>query len=165
MSSKVFFITGTSTGFGKEYVNIALKNGHKVVATARNSSKLKFDGATDDNLLLADLDVTKQQSIDATFEAALKKFGRIDVVCNNAGYGLAGEFESLKEEQIRAQMETNFFGLIDVTRKALETMRDQKPSGGVIQQVTSIGGQRGVPFFSICMSSFAFLHDSVTANR
>jgi NADP-dependent 3-hydroxy acid dehydrogenase YdfG len=150
MSPKVFLITGTSTGFGNDYVNIALKNGDKVVATARNSSNLKFEGATDDNLLLQDLDVTDKKSIDTAFAAALKKFGRIDVVCNNAGYGLAGEFESLKDEQIRKQMEVNVFGLMDVTRKAMETMREQKPSGGVIQQVTSIGGQRGVPLFSIC---------------
>lgn len=79
----------------------------------------------------------------------MKKFGRIDVVCNNAGYGLAGCFEELTSEQIRTQMEVNFFGLIDVTRIALETLREkQKPQGGLIQQVTSIGGQRGVPFFS-----------------
>lgn len=152
MSSKVFFITGTSTGFGHDYVNIALKNGHKVVATARNSSKLEFDGASDSNLLLQDLNVIDKASIDAAFAAALKKFGRIDIVCNNAGFGLAGEFESLKDEQIRKQMEVNFFGLIDVTRKAMETLRDQKPSGGIIQQITSIAGQKGTPLFSICNS-------------
>lgn len=74
----------------------------------------------------------------------------------SAGYGLAGEFESLSDSQIRTQMEVNFFGLLDVTRKALETMRAQKPTGGVIQQITSIGGQRGVPLFSIyCASKWA----------
>lgn len=89
--------------------------------------------------------MTKKDSINAAFAAALDKFGRVDVVCNNAGYGLAGAFESLSEQQIRTQMEVNFFGLIDVTRRAMEIMRDeQKPAGGLIQQVTSIGGQRGV---------------------
>ena len=83
-------------------------------------------------------------------------FGRVDVVVNNAGYGLSGEFESLSEPEIRKQMEVNFFGLIDVTRTAMDTMRNQKPQGGVIQQVTSIGGQRGVPTFSIyCASKWA----------
>jgi NAD(P)-dependent dehydrogenase (short-subunit alcohol dehydrogenase family) len=150
MSSKVFLITGTSTGFGKDYVEVCLAKGHKVAATARKSSALSFNGGSDQNLLLVDLDVTEKKSVDAAFQAALKKFGRVDVVCNNAGYGLAGEFESLKDEQIRKQMEVNFFGLLDVTRKAMEVLRDQKPSGGIIQQVTSIVGQTGVPTFSIC---------------
>jgi NAD(P)-dependent dehydrogenase (short-subunit alcohol dehydrogenase family) len=142
MAPRVFLITGTSTGFGEELVKVVLKNGDHVVATARNSSKLSFQGANDSNSLLVDLDVTKRESIDKAFEAALKKFNRIDVVVNNAGYGLNGPFETLSDKQIRQQMEINFFGLIDVTRKAMETMRELK-TGGVIQQVTSIGGQIG----------------------
>lgn len=153
MSSKVFLITGTSTGFGAELVEIALSSGSKVIATARNSSKLSFKNGNESSLLTYDLDVTSKDSINAAFAAGLKKFGRIDVVVNNAGYGLAGAFETLGDDQIRTQMEVNFFGLIDVTRKAIEVMRDQKPSGGLIQQVTSIGGQRGVPGFSICEST------------
>jgi NAD(P)-dependent dehydrogenase (short-subunit alcohol dehydrogenase family) len=150
MAPKVFLITGCSTGFGSELVEICLSKGEHVIATACNSSKLSFKGTNDSNSLLVDLDVISKKSIDAAFAAGLKKFGRIDVVVNNAGYGLSGPFETLSEEQIRQQMEVNFFGLMDVTRKAIEVMRDQKPSGGVIQQVTSIGGQRGVPGFSIC---------------
>lgn len=80
MAPQVFFITGTSTGFGNELVKKALKEGDKVVATARNSSKLKFDGATNENFLAVDLDVTDTASVDKAFDAALKKFGRIDVV-------------------------------------------------------------------------------------
>ncbi|THV85928.1 NAD(P)-binding protein [Aureobasidium pullulans] len=157
MSPKVFFVTGTSTGFGAEYVKKIIAEGDHAIATARNSSKLeKPEGATDKNYLAVDLDVTKKDSIDAALKKAIEKFGRLDVVVNNAGYGLAGEFESLSDDQIRKQMEVNFFGLIDVTRKALESMREQSPQGGVIQQVTSIGGQRGVPFFSIyCASKWA----------
>ncbi|KAJ4351072.1 hypothetical protein N0V95_004176 [Ascochyta clinopodiicola] len=155
MAPRVFLITGTSTGFGEELVKVVLKNGDHVVATARNSSKLKFDGANDSNSLLVDLDVTNKSSIDKAFEAAIKKFKRVDVVVNNAGYGLSGPFETLSDKQLRQQMEINFFGLIDVTRKALETMRDLK-TGGVIQQVTSVGGQIGVPSFSIyCASKWA----------
>jgi len=148
---RTFLITGTSTGFGNELVKVVLAKGDHVVATARNSSKLKFDNTNDSNFLAVDLDVTDRKSIDGAFAEATKKFKTIDVVVNNAGYGLSGEFESLSEKQIRTQMEINFFGLIDVTRKALEQMREQK-TGGVIQQVTSIGGQVGVPTFSICAS-------------
>ena len=91
------------------------------------------------------------------FDAALKTFDRIDVVVNNAGYGLSGEFESVSEAQSRKQMEVNFFGLLKCTRRAMKIMREHnKPSGGLIQQVTSIGGQRGVPLFSIyCASKWA----------
>jgi NAD(P)-dependent dehydrogenase (short-subunit alcohol dehydrogenase family) len=153
MAPRVFLVTGTSTGFGKEYVQEILAKGDYVAATARKSSSLSFEGSNDKNLLLVDLDVTSKDSIEKAFDATLKKFGRVDVVCNNAGYGLSGEFESLSDKQIRTQMEVNFFGLLDVTRKAMEVMREQQPSGGVIQQVTSIGGQRGVPTFSIYCAS------------
>ena len=156
MAPKVFLITGTSTGFGYELVKKVISSGDHVVATARNSSKLSFDGTSSSNYLAVDLDVTQQDSIHKAFEQALQHFGRIDVVVNNAGYGLAGEFESLSENQLRTQMEVNFFGLINVTRTALETMRSQKPQGGLIQQVTSIGGQVGVPGFSLyCASKWA----------
>lgn len=84
---------------------VILQKGDYVVATARKSSGLKFDGTNDKNFLAQDLDVTSKDSIDNAFAAAIKKFGRIDVVCNNAGYGLSGEFESLSEKQIRTQME------------------------------------------------------------
>lgn len=142
MPPRVFLITGTSTGFGSELVKVVLSKGDHVVATARNSSKLSFKDATSSNSLLVDLDVTKQDSIDKAFDAAVKKFKRVDVVVNNAGYGLSGPFETLSDSQMRKQMEINFFGLINVTRKAMETMRDLK-TGGVIQQITSIGGQVG----------------------
>lgn len=108
------------------------------------------------NYLALKLDVTKHGDIEDAFGKVLKKFNRVDVVVNNAGYGLGGPFEELSEDLARAQMEVNFFGLIAVTRKAMSVMRDQKPSGGLIQQVTSIGGQRGVPLFSIyCASKWA----------
>lgn len=98
--------------------------------------------------------MTLSRSVDAAFDAALKHFGRIDKVFNNAGYGLSGEFESLSEKQIRTQMEVNYFGLLNVTRKALATMREKNsPPGGRILQITSIGGQRGMPTFSIYNSS------------
>lgn len=154
---RVFLVTGTSTGFGYELVKKILAEGDIAVATARDSSKLKFDNISAKNFLAVDLDVTKKQSIDAAFDKALSQFKRVDVVVNNAGYGLSGAFETLGDSQLRTQMEVNFFGLLDVTRKALEVMREKNsPPGGLIQQVTSIGGQRGVPSFSIyCASKWA----------
>ena len=121
-------ITGTSTGFGYELVKKCLTEGDKVAATARNSSKLKFDDTSKENFLAVDCDVTDQKSIDNAFDKALSQFGRIDVVVNNAGYGLSGEFESLSDKQIRTQMEVNYFGLLNVTRKALEVMREKQVS-------------------------------------
>lgn len=153
---RIFLITGTSTGFGNFLVQEVLDKGDIAVATARNPETLSFSNATESNFLPLALDVTDKSSITKAFEATLAKFGRVDVVVNNAGYGLAGNFEELSDEQIKTQMDVNFFGLIDVTREAMKVMRDQKPSGGLIQQVTSIGGQRGVPFFSLyCASKWA----------
>ena len=140
---RVFLVTGTSTGFGKHLVDEVLDKGDIAVATARRPESLSFSGATEKNYLALKLDVTKDADIDAAFKIAVEKFGRVDVVVNNAGYGLSGPFEELSPEQIRTQMEVNFFGLAQVTRKAMEVMREQKPSGGLIQQITSIGGQRG----------------------
>lgn len=140
---RVFLITGTSTGFGANLVQEVLDRGDFAVATARKPDSLSFKGTSFHNYLAVKLDVTDPSNIQSAFAAALDKFGRIDVVVNNAGYGLAGPFEELSDTQIKTQMDVNFFGLIAVTRKAMEVMRDQKPSGGLIQQVTSIGGQRG----------------------
>lgn len=151
---RVFLVTGTSTGFGNELVKKIIAEGDIAVATARDSSKLKFDDISPQNFLAVDLDVTNKQSIDAAFDKALAQFKRVDVVVNNAGYGLSGAFETLSDQQLRTQMEVNLFGLLDVTRKALEVMRDtNSPPGGLIQQVTSIGGQTGVPSFSIYCAS------------
>ena len=152
MAPRVFLITGTSTGFGNELAKTVLQHGDYLVATARDSSKLRFTGANESNSLLVALDVTDLKSIDNAFAKALEKFGRLDVVVNNAGFGLGGEFESLSESEIRMQMDVNFFGVLNVTKKAMEAMREQNPSGGVIQQITSIGGQIGVPLCSICAS-------------
>ena len=153
---RVFLITGTSTGFGLHLVQEVLDHGDIAIATARNPSSLSFKNTSDKNYLATKLDVTDSSTITSTFDAAVKKFGRVDVVVNNAGYGLSGPFEELEDAQIKQQMDVNFFGLLAVTRKAMEIMRKQSPSGGLIQQVTSIGGQRGVPTFSIyCASKWA----------
>jgi NAD(P)-dependent dehydrogenase (short-subunit alcohol dehydrogenase family) len=156
MSKRVFFVTGTSSGFGQNLVQEILDNGDKVVATARDPTRLTFANATPANYLPLQLDVTDLASINSAFDKAVSTFGRIDVVVNNAGFGLCGPFEELEDSQIRQQMEVNFFGLIDVTRKAMQVLRQQKPSGGLIQQISSMAGQKGMPTFSIyCASKWA----------
>lgn len=154
---RVFLVTGTSTGFGYELVKKIIAAGDIAVATARDSSRLRFDKTSPDNFLAVDLDVTKKESIDNAFDRALSQFKRVDVVVNNAGYGLNGPFETVSDRQIRTQMEVNFFGLLDVTRQALGVMRERNsPPGGLIQQVTSIAAQRGEPNFSTyCASKWA----------
>ncbi|KAI4211922.1 MAG: hypothetical protein LQ351_005262 [Letrouitia transgressa] len=150
---RVFLITGTSTGFGQHLVQTVLDAGDIAVATARKPEGLSFRGTNAKNYLALKLDVTKKEDIENAFQKTLSQFGRVDVVVNNAGYGLSGPFEELDEAHVRMQMEVNFFGLIAVTKKAMEVLREQKPSGGLIQQITSIGGQRGVPTFSIYNAS------------
>ncbi|CZS93775.1 retinol dehydrogenase 8 [Rhynchosporium agropyri] len=153
---RVFFITGTSSGFGNHLVQEVLDKGDIAVATARKPETLKFKGTNDQNFLAVKLDVTKEADVESAFKSAIEQFKRVDVVVNNAGYGLSGVFEEVTDAQLRTQMEVNFFGLLNVTRKAMDVMRTQEPSGGLIQQVTSIGGQRGVPTFSIyCASKWA----------
>ena len=107
MAPRVFLITGTSTGFGEELVKVVLQKGDYVVATARNSSKLSFPDANDSNSLLVDLDVTKKDSIDKAFAAAVKKFKRVDVVVNNAGYehNLVGDARYANERHPRLDMD------------------------------------------------------------
>lgn len=107
---RVFFITGCSTGFGKFYCQEVLDRGDICVATARNPSSLSFSNTTSEDFLAVALEVTSKRSIEDAFAAALHQFSRIDVVVNNAGYGLSGCFEELPDEQIRQQMEVNYFG-------------------------------------------------------
>ena len=140
---RVFLITGTSTGFGANLVQEVLDKGDIAVATARSPSHLSFKNTSPKNYLAVKLDVTNPDDIINAFKTTIDTFGRVDVVVNNAGYGLSGPFEELSDKQIKTQMDVNFFGLIAVTRKALEVMREQKPCGGLVQQITSIGGQRG----------------------
>lgn len=150
---KVFLITGTSTGFGHDLVEEVLRQGDIAIATARKPASLQFDNTTASNYMALELDVTDPKSIKKAFAQVAQAFGRIDVVVNNAGYGLTGCFEEYTDEQIRKQMEVNFFGLLNVTREAVFMMRTQEPKGGVIQQTTSVGGQRGAACFSIYAAS------------
>jgi NAD(P)-dependent dehydrogenase (short-subunit alcohol dehydrogenase family) len=143
-SKPVWFITGCSTGFGRELAVILLKRGYRVVATARDKAKIAdiVAGREKNGLALA-LDVDKQNQIDAAVKAAEARFGRIDVLVNNAGYGYLAAIEEGEDADIRAMFETNFFGLAAMTRAVLPIMRAQK--SGAIVNISSIGGFIGFP--------------------
>lgn len=137
--SKVWFITGTSKGFGRVWAEAALERGDRVVATARNASTLDpLVRQYGEAVLPLALDVTDKAAIDAAVTSAVERFGRIDVAVNNAGYGLFGFVEEISEEEARAQLETNVFGALWVTQAVLPVMREQ--GSGHILQVSSIGG-------------------------
>ena len=143
-TAPVWFITGCSTGFGRETAKAVLERGWRVVATARDVSKVAdlVEGAGDRSLALA-LDVDDQASIEAAVKAAHDRFGRIDVLLNNAGYGYQSSVEEGDDAEIRAQFETNVFGLFALTRAVLPIMRAQKR--GHVLNVTSVGGLIGFP--------------------
>src|ERR1044072_1933712 len=124
--SKVWFSAGTSKGFGRVWAEAALGRGDRVVATARNADTLTpLAEAYGDLVLPLQLDVTDKAAIDAAVKQAHERFGRLDVVVNNAGYGLFGAIEELSEQQARDQIETNLFGPLWVTQAALPIMREQ----------------------------------------
>jgi len=144
MASKVWFITGTSKGFGRVWTQAALERGDKVAATARDVSTLSdLVGRYGDDLLPLALDVTDQDADHAAVAEAHDHFGQLDVVVNNAGYGLFGAVEEVTPEQARAQIETNLFGALWITQAALPYMREQR--AGHIIQISSIGGVNAFP--------------------
>jgi NAD(P)-dependent dehydrogenase (short-subunit alcohol dehydrogenase family) len=140
----VWLITGCSTGFGRELSTILLKRDYRVVVTARDKSKVDdIVAGHDKNGLALALDVDKQDQIDAAVKAAEARFGRIDVLVNNAGYGYLAAIEEGEEADIRAMFDTNFFGLAAMTRAVLPIMRAQK--SGAIVNISSMGGFIGFP--------------------
>jgi NAD(P)-dependent dehydrogenase (short-subunit alcohol dehydrogenase family) len=152
MAKKVWFITGSSRGFGRRWAEAALQRGDLVAATARDPSRLSGLVETcGDAVLPLQLDVTDQVAARDTVAQTHKTFGRLDVVVNNAGYGLAGELEEVSEKQARAQMETNFFGALWITQAVLPYIREQ--GSGHIVQVSSIGGICTYPGFSLYHAS------------
>lgn len=142
--TKNWFITGTSKGFGREWAEAALERGDRVAATARDVESLRpLVDRYGDAVLPLRLDVTdRAAAVDAVRRAAAE-FGSLDVLVNNAGYGHFGMVEELAEEEVRAQLETNFFGALWLTQAALPIMRRQ--GRGRIIQVTSEGGIRAFP--------------------
>lgn len=142
--SKVWFITGCSTGFGRELAKLVLALGHKAVVTARNPNDVQdivtgYAGAA----LALKLDVTKPAEVKAAVQQAQQKFGRIDVLVNNAGIGYFGAIEESEEEEVRRMFEINFFGLAQVTKEVLPLMRKQR--SGHIVNISSVGGLVAFP--------------------
>ena len=143
-ASPVWFITGCSTGFGRDLARLVLDRGWRCVVTARGQDRVADLAAiAPDRALALDLDVTDQFQIDAAVAAAAERFGRVDVLVNNAGYGYQSTAEEGEEAAIRAQFDTNVFGLFAMTRAVLPAMRAQ--GSGVIVNFTSVAGLIGFP--------------------
>ena len=149
---KTWFITGASSGFGRAFALYALAKGHNVIATARNISRLEsLVAQAPDRVLAQALDVDRPQDAQAAVDAAVARFGRIDVLINNAGYGLVGAMEETSEKELRAVMETNFFGAIAVIRAAMPILRAQR--AGAIVNISSMGGQMSAAGFGAYSAS------------
>lgn len=151
---RVWFITGASRGLGALMAEAALADGNAVVAAGRNAAAIVERLGESPALLPVALDVTSEAQAKAAVEAAVEKFGRIDVLINNAGFGLLAAVEESSDADVRRMYDTNVFGLLNVTRAVLPVMRKQR-SGHVIN-MSSIGGYRsGAGFGVYCSTKFA----------
>lgn len=140
-NQKIWFITGAARGLGVQLAKAALAAGHAVVATGRDPSKVAAAVGAHPDLLCVELDVTRFEQAQAAVAAAVAKFGRIDVLVNNAGNFYAGFFEELTMEQVRSQVETLLFGPMNVARAMLPTLRSQR--SGLLVNVSSVAGIAG----------------------
>ncbi|QIE29962.1 3-phenylpropionate-dihydrodiol/cinnamic acid-dihydrodiol dehydrogenase (plasmid) [Caballeronia sp. SBC1] len=145
-SKKVWLVTGAGRGMGVDIAKAALAAGHDVVATGRDLEKVRNAIGDHDNLLIASLDVTSPADADAAVKAAVQKFGRVDVLVNNAGNFYGGFFEELSAAQVRSQLETLLFGPMNVTRAVLPVMRKQR--SGLVVTISSTAGIAGLVFCS-----------------
>lgn len=149
---KVWFITGSSRGLGRSLTEAVLASGDKVAATARKPDELNdLVDKYKDQILPLKLDVTKNAQISKAVSDTVDHFGRIDVLVNNAGFGVTGAAEAFTEDQVRNQLETNLYAPIEITRAVLPYMREQ--CSGRILQISSIGGRIGNPGLSIYMAA------------
>jgi NAD(P)-dependent dehydrogenase (short-subunit alcohol dehydrogenase family) len=147
-SSKTLLITGASTGFGRALAAAALAGGHRVCATARKPESLaELAAEYPQSCIVHELDITKSQHCIDAVAATISAWGRLDILINNAGYGLVGALEEFTDEQIRRNVETNFFGTINMIRAALPHMRREK--SGVVVTITAIAGFCNEAGFSI----------------
>jgi NAD(P)-dependent dehydrogenase (short-subunit alcohol dehydrogenase family) len=153
MSDKnnVWFVTGAGRGMGVDIAKAALAAGHAVVATGRNPEKVASVLGAHDDLIVVALDVTDPASAEAAVQAGVDRFGRIDVLVNNAGNFNAGFFEELTPEEFRAQIETTFFGPVNVTRATLPVMRGQR--SGLVVTISSTAGIVGGEFLTAYAAS------------
>ncbi|HXL72438.1 MAG TPA: oxidoreductase [bacterium] len=147
-TSRVWLITGCSTGFGRVIAEQALAQGDQVIATARKADQIKdLEQQYSQTAKALTLDVTNKAEIEKAVQEGLKTFGRIDVLVNNAGYGLTGSIEEVSDKEIRDQFETNVFGLLNVTRAVLPILRKQ--GSGHILNISSLAGRLGIPTMGI----------------
>lgn len=163
--NKVWFITGSSRGFGRIWTEAALKRGDKVAATARSKKSLAdLEEKYGANVLTLELDVTRPDQVTAAVTRAFEHFGRLDVVLNNAGYSLVGTIEEAGADDVRKLYDTNIFGPLTVIQAALPFLRKQ--GGGHIIGVSSGLGQVTMPIIGYyCSSKWAFeaIHESLAA--
>jgi len=139
-ANKVWFITGASSGFGRAFAEHAIEQGFNVVVGARRTNKLQeIVDLAPERVLAVDLDVNNPEQVKDAVEATMKRFGTLDVLINNAGYGIVGAIEETSDQELRAQMETNFFGAVAMTRAFLPILRSQRR--GAIVNISSLGGQ------------------------
>jgi NAD(P)-dependent dehydrogenase (short-subunit alcohol dehydrogenase family) len=148
---RVWFITGAGRGMGVDIAKAAMAAGNAVVATGRNTERIRSVLGEADDLLVVKLDITDPANARAAAQAAVERFGRIDVLVNNAGNFIAGFFEEIGPEQFRWQLETNLFGPMNVTRAVLPVMRRQR--SGLVVAISSTGGIVGQEFCSAYSSS------------
>jgi NAD(P)-dependent dehydrogenase (short-subunit alcohol dehydrogenase family) len=151
---KTWFITGASRGFGARIAQLALERGDNVVATARNATSITDKLGERPNLLAVPLDVTNADQAHQAVKAGVERFGGINVLLNNAGFGLLGAVEEASADEVERLYRTNVFGLLTVTRAVLPQMRKQK--SGRILNISSIGGYRAAAGFGVyCSTKFA----------
>jgi NAD(P)-dependent dehydrogenase (short-subunit alcohol dehydrogenase family) len=151
MEKKVWFITGAGRGMGVDIAKAALAAGDAVVATGRNTDRVRSVLGEAEDLLVVKLDITDPADAQAAAQAAVERFGRIDVLVNNAGNFIAGFFEEISPEQFRGQMETNLFGPMNITRAVLPVIRRQR--SGLVVAISSTAGLIGQEFCSAYAAS------------
>jgi NAD(P)-dependent dehydrogenase (short-subunit alcohol dehydrogenase family) len=140
--SKVWLVTGSASGLGRDISEAVLASGDRLVATARDPQRLEdLVKKYGDQVRIASLDVADEQAALAAVQVAVKEFGRLDILVNNAGFGDVAPFEQLSPERFKAVIDTNFYGVVYMTRAALPVMRKQK--NGCILQISSVGGRIG----------------------
>ncbi|WP_394791507.1 oxidoreductase [Rhodoferax sp.] len=151
---RIWMVTGASRGIGTRIVEAALAHGDAVVATARDTASLQQRFGTNESVLALPLDVTDEAQAQRAVEQALARFGRIDVLVNNAGYGLLGAVEEATADEVRRLYETNVFGLLNVTRAVLPAMRARRQ--GHVLNISSLGGYQSSAGFGVyCSTKFA----------
>lgn len=152
--NKVWLITGAGRGLGVDIARAALAAGHQVAATARDASRITAELGEHANLLTVPLDITDVASVTSAVQGVVARFGRLDVLINNAGTFQAGPFEEVTDSQLRAQMDINFFGPLNVTRAVLPVMRSQR-SGHVVTITSTAGIVTGAGVGAYAASKFA----------